>query len=104
MRPVTTLPLGRSGSLLNTARAYRAVASIAGRQAGDQISSSLVMRPINGVRRAAELRIGHHQPGLHVADARSIGPAIGDVEPGGAPSRVENTMRDGPLHALKKLK
>ena len=48
LRPVTTLPLGRPGSELNTARARRASASMIGRQAGEPISSSEVNSPTSG--------------------------------------------------------
>ena len=48
LRPVTTLPLGRPGSELNTQRAPRATRSMTGREEGEPISSSLVTRPASG--------------------------------------------------------
>ena len=48
LRPVTTLPVGRPGSLLKTTRALRASASITGRPSGEPISSSPVNRPTSG--------------------------------------------------------
>ena len=48
LRPVTTLPVGRPGSELNTARAPRAVFSMMSRQAGEPISSSDVISMRSG--------------------------------------------------------
>ena len=48
LRPVTMLPLGRPGSELKTQRAARPTRSITGRDEGEAISSSLVMRPASG--------------------------------------------------------
>ena len=48
LRPFTTLPVGRPGSELNTARARRASASMIGRHAGEPISSSEVKSPTSG--------------------------------------------------------
>ena len=48
LREVTTLPEGRPGSELNTQRAWRPTRSITGREEGEAISSSLVMRPASG--------------------------------------------------------
>ena len=48
LRPVTTLPVGRPGSELNTQRASRATRSITARQEGEPISSSEVIRPASG--------------------------------------------------------
>ncbi len=86
LRPVTTLPETRPGSLLNTARARRASASITARPSGLPISSSPVNSPTSGAGRAAELgecgehEAVHHQPGLHVGDARAVGDAVADRE------------------------
>ena len=86
LRPVTTLPLGRPGSELNTARARRASASMIGRHAGEPISSSDGEQADQRRGRAAELlerreheRV-HHQARLHVGDARPIGAAVLDPE------------------------
>ena len=86
LRPVTTLPLGRPGSELNTARARRASASMIGRQAGRADLLVGGEQPDQRRRRAAELLERrehegvHHQPGLHVGDARPIGRAVLDLE------------------------
>ena len=48
LRPVTTLPEGRPGSELRTARALLADSSMIGRHAGEPISSSEVMSPTRG--------------------------------------------------------
>ena len=48
LRPVTTLPVARPGSLLNTTRACRASSSMTGRPSGLPISSSPVNRPTSG--------------------------------------------------------
>ena len=86
LRPVTTLPLGRPGSELNTQRACRATRSITGARrgrgdllvAGDEASQRR--------RRAAEALEGRehegvdHEPGLHVDDARAVGAPVLDAE------------------------
>ncbi len=48
LRPDTTLPLARPGSLFSTTRACRASFSMMGREKGEAISSSLVIRPTSG--------------------------------------------------------
>ena len=48
LRPCTTLPVGRPGSELKTHLASRATRSITGRDDGEAISSSDVMRPASG--------------------------------------------------------
>lgn len=53
LRPVTTLPVGRPGSKLRTARAPVAFASMNGRDAGEAISSSAVYSPTIGRLRPA---------------------------------------------------
>src|SRR6187431_3234318 len=58
LREVTTLPLGRPGSELNTQRAWRPAEALEGRQH-------------EGVE---------HQPALHVDHARPIGAAALDAE------------------------
>ena len=53
LRPVTTPPPGRPGSLLNTARAVRAVSLISALDDGEPISSSAVNRAVIGDGAAA---------------------------------------------------
>ena len=48
LRLVTTLPVGRPGSELYTARAVRASRSITGRDDGEAISSSAVIKSLIG--------------------------------------------------------
>ncbi len=48
LRLVTTLPVGRPGSELNTARAVRPSRSITGRDEGEPISSSEVISSLIG--------------------------------------------------------
>ena len=85
LRPVTMLPLGRPGSELKTQRAPRATRSMIGRDEGEPISSSLVMRPARGRRPAEPLEGREHEsiddePALHVGDARTVGAAVLDAE------------------------
>ena len=86
MRDVTTLPLGRPGSELNTQRACRPTRSITGRDDGEAISSSLVMRPASGAGappkrlKAASTKALSTRPALHVDHAGAIGAAALDAE------------------------
>ena len=92
LRPVTTLPEGRPGSELSTARALPR-RLLDDRPAGGR--ADLLVRgdePDERRRRAAELVVGrkhesvHHEPGLHVADARAIGAPV--LDPERAPARL----------------
>ena len=86
LRPVTTLPVGRPGSELNTQRASRATRSMTGRDEGEAISSSDGDEAGERRRRAAEALEGfehegvHDEARLHVGDARAIGAAALDLE------------------------
>ena len=86
LAPVTTPPLGRPGSELNTTRASRAVGldHLAPLRAADLLVAGEQAEQRPG--RAAELLEGgqdehvHHQPRLHVGDAGAGGDAVLDAE------------------------
>ena len=85
LRPVTTAPLARPGSELNTARARPASASISAREDGEPISSSEVKSATRGTDAAEALEGSQHervhdQAGLHVGDAWAVGAAVVDTE------------------------
>ena len=86
MRDVTTLPLGRPGSELNTQRAARPTRSMTGREDGEAISSSLVMRPASGAGappkrlKAASTKALRTRPAFHVDHAGAVGAAALDAE------------------------
>jgi hypothetical protein len=87
---LTTFPLVRPGSKLNTARAHFAKRSMVGRAEGDVILSSRVTRPITVAEKRA---LGHdegvhHQTALHVRQARTERAPIEYAEGAGPQSRL----------------
>ncbi len=87
LRPVTTPPPGRPGSLLKTARAARASVMISSFDDGEPISSSAVKSAVTGAGAAANL--------LSAAMTKALmaSPAFMSAQPG--PDALPSAMRNG---------